>query len=68
MQTKDNISATQQKLQYNPDFAMQDNAAQQWWYSTILARNTISNTGTFPKMYIQIFWRDGVMNPTQSDS
>ena len=29
---------------------MQDNAAQQWWYSTILAANTISNTGTFAKM------------------
>ena len=29
---------------------MQDNAAQQWWYSTILAANTILNTGKFPKM------------------
>ena len=29
---------------------MQDNAAQQWWYSTILAANTISNTGKFAKM------------------
>ena len=29
---------------------MQDNAAQQWWYSTILAVNTISNTGKFAKM------------------
>ena len=30
--------------------AVQDNAAQQWWYSTILAANTISNTGKFAKM------------------
>ena len=30
--------------------AVQDNAAQQWWYSTILAANTISNTVKFTKM------------------
>ena len=29
---------------------MQDNAAQQWWYSTTLAANTISNTGKFTKI------------------
>ena len=29
---------------------VQDNAAQQWWYSTILVVNTISNTGKFAKM------------------
>ena len=29
---------------------MQDNTAQQWWYSTILAENTILNTGKFAKM------------------
>ena len=28
----------------------QDSAAQQWWYSTILAANTISYTGKFAKM------------------
>ena len=50
MQTKNNISSTQHKLQYNTDVAMQDNAAQQWRYSTILAANTISNTGKFAKM------------------
>ena len=30
--------------------AVQDSAAQQWWYSTILAANTISYTGKFAKM------------------
>ena len=37
---------------YNTDVPVQDNAAQQWWYSTILAPNTISNwqTGKFAKM------------------
>ena len=29
---------------------MQDNATQQWWYSTILTANTILNTGKFAKM------------------
>ena len=32
-QIKDIISSTQHKLQYNIGFAMQDNAAQQWWYT-----------------------------------
>ena len=40
----------QHKLQYNTGVVVQDNAAQQWWYSTILAANTISNTGKFAKM------------------
>ena len=43
----------QHKLQYNTGVVVQDNAAQQWWYSTMLAANTISNTGKFAKMYIQ---------------
>ena len=43
----------QHKLQYNTGVVVQDNAAQQWWYSIILAANTISNTGKFAKMYIQ---------------
>ena len=43
----------QHKLQYNTGVVVQDNVAQQWWYSTILAANTISNTGKFAKMYIQ---------------
>ena len=29
---------------------VEDNAEQQWWYSTILAANTFSNTGKFSKM------------------
>ena len=35
---------------YNTGIAVQDNAAQQWWYSTILAANTIPNTSKFAKM------------------
>ena len=38
---------------------MQDNAAQQWWYSTILAENTISNTGKFAKMVHPDFFGEG---------
>ena len=34
--TKDNISATQHKLQYDTGAAMQENVAQHWWYRTIL--------------------------------
>ena len=34
---RQNISATQHKLQYDTGVAMQDNAAQHWWYSAILA-------------------------------
>ena len=42
---------------YNTGVAVQDNATQQWWYSAILAADTISNTGKFAKMvYIQIFF------------
>ena len=43
----------QHKLQYNTGVVVQDNAAQQWWYSAVLAANTILNTGKFAKMYIQ---------------
>ena len=45
----DNISATQRKLQYDTGVVIQDNAAQHWWYNTILAANTISNTGKHVK-------------------
>ena len=45
----DNISAMQRKLQYDTGVAIQDNAAQHWWYNTILAANTISNTGKHDK-------------------
>ena len=37
---------------------MQDNAAQQWWYSTIMAENTILNTGKFAKMVHPDFFRE----------
>ena len=52
-----NISATQNKLQYDTGAAMQDNAAQHWWYNTILATNTISNTGKLAKtVHPRFFW------------
>ena len=35
---------------YNTSVAVQGNAAQKWWYSTILAANIVSNTGKFAKM------------------
>ena len=49
IQTKVNISPTQHNLRYNICVAMQDNAAQHWWYSTILGANTISNIGKLAK-------------------
>ena len=49
----------QHKVQYNTGAAVQDNAAQQWWYSTILAANTISNTGKFAKMVLPDFFCEG---------
>ena len=60
--TKDNISATQHKLQYDTGAAMQENVAQHWWYRTILTANTISVTG---KLVNQILL---VKNPHHSDS
>ena len=45
----DNISATQRKLQYDTGVAIQDNAAQRWWYNTILVVSTISNTSRLAK-------------------
>ena len=59
-QTKDNITSTQHKLQNNTVVAMQDKAAQHWWYSTTMVANTISNTGKFAK--------DSGRNPHHSDS
>ena len=47
---------TQHKLQYNTGVAMQDNAAQQCWYSTIMAANTFSNTSKFAKMIHPYFF------------
>ena len=47
---------------------MQDNAAQQWWYSTILAANTISNTGKFVKIaHLVCFGEDGDRSSHHSD-
>ena len=47
---------------------MQDNAAQQWWYGTILAANTISNTGKFVKMvHPDFFGEDGGRSSHHSD-
>ena len=40
----------QHNTSYNTGVAVQDNAEQQWRYSTILAANTVSNTGKFCKM------------------
>ena len=68
MQTKDNILSTEHKLQYNTGVAVQDNAAQQWWYSTILASNTISNTGKFARIvHPDFFGDDGGRSPHHSD-
>ena len=68
MQTKDNFSATQHKLQYNDGFAMLDNAAQQWWYSTIFAAHAISNIGKFARMvYSDFFGKDSGGSPHYSD-
>ena len=48
--------------------AMQDNAAQQWWYSKILAANTVSNTGKFAKMvHTESFGVDGGRRSHHSD-
>ena len=52
-QTKDDISATQFKLQCNIGGAMQGNAAQHWWINKILAANTVAIK--LLKWYIQTF-------------
>ena len=50
----------QHNLQNNTGVVVQDNAAQQWWYSTILVAITISNTGKFAKMvHPDFFGEDG---------
>ena len=51
-QTEDNISATQYKLQYNTGVAIQDNAAQYWLYSIILAAKQTQILVNLPKWYI----------------
>ena len=46
---------------YNTGVEMQDNAARQWWYNTILAVSIILNTGRFAKMvYPNFLNEDGV--------
>ena len=55
---------------YNTDVPVQDNAAQQWWYSTILAPNTVSNwqTGKFAKMlHPDFFGENGGRRSHHSD-
>ena len=53
---------------YNTGVAVQDNEAKQWWYSTILAANIISNTGKFPKMlHPDIFGENGGTSSYHSD-
>ena len=57
-----------QNTSYNTGVAVQDNAAQQWWYSTILTANTISNTGKFAKMvHPDFFGEDGGRSSHHSD-
>ena len=52
----------------NTGVAVQDNAAQKWLYSTILAANTISNIGKFAKMvYPDFFGEDGGRSSHHSD-
>ena len=47
---------------------VQDNAAQQCWYSTILAVNKIPNTGKFAKMMNpDFFGEDGGRSSHYSD-
>ena len=43
------------KTSYNTGVVVQDNAAQQWWYSTILTANTFQILVNLLKWYIQIF-------------
>ena len=53
---------------YNTGIVVQDNVAQQCWYSTILAANTISNTGKFYKMvHPDFFGEDGCRSSHHSD-
>ena len=60
MGTQTKIIFHRRNTRYKTGDAVQDNAAQQWWYSTILAANTISNTGKFAKMvHPDYFGEDG---------
>ena len=45
-------------------FAMQDNATQQWWCSTVLVANKISYTGKFAKtVHPNFFGKNGGRSP-----
>ena len=58
----------QRNTSYNTAVAVQDNVAQQWWYSAILAMDTISNTGKFSKMiHPDFFGEDGGRSSHHSD-
>ena len=47
---------------------MQDDAAQQWWHNTILAANTIPNTGKSTEIVDpDFFGEDGWRSPHHSD-
>ena len=47
---------------------VQDNGVQQWWYSTILAPNTISNTSKFAKIvHPDFFGEDDDRSSRHSD-
>ena len=65
---KKNPETNRHNTSYNTGVAVQDNAAQQWWYSIILAANTISNTGKFAKMaHPDFFGEDGGTSSHHSD-
>ena len=51
---------TETVFQYYTGVAVQDNAAQQWWYGTLLATNTISNSGKFAKLVHPDFFGENV--------
>lgn len=68
MQTKGSITATQRNLQYNTGVS-QCNAAQHWWYGTILAAYTPSNTSNFAeRVHPNFLHGDSGRNPHHSDS
>ena len=68
MGTQTKIIFHWRNTRYKTGDAVQDNAAQQSWYSTILAANTISNTGKFAKMiHPDFFGEDGGRSSHHSD-
>ena len=68
METQTKTIFHRHNTSYNTGIAVQDNAAKQWPYSTILAENTISNTGKFAKMIHPVFFGgDGGRSSHHSD-